>query len=218
MSEIVTFDENSKIIRVKILDSTSTAGAGKTGLSPSSSGLIISTIASSEATPTAYTQAATHIETISTLGTYAAPSASCCRFRQIDATNHPGLYEIQLADARFAIAGAKNLIISISGVTGMVPCDVHIMLTALDLQDTDPPMSLSAGGVGSILDHAIADHLTAGTVGALIASLGGKMSVAGNQLIVYAADNATELFRFNLTDSAGDPTMTDVYTRTITAP
>jgi len=71
---------------------------------------------------------------------------------------------------------------------------------------------------GDILDHAIIDHLTAGTVGNLIASLGGKMTVTGNQLIVYAANNTTELFRFNLTDSADDPTMTDVYTRTWTTP
>ena len=69
-----------------------------------------------------------------------------------------------------------------------------------------------------ILDHAIADHLTAGTVGNLIASLGGKMTVTGNQLIVYAANNTTELFRFNLTDSGGSATMTDVYTRTVTTP
>jgi hypothetical protein len=69
-----------------------------------------------------------------------------------------------------------------------------------------------------ILDHAVADHLTAGTIGNLIASLGGKMTVTSNQLIVYGSDNATELFRFNLTDSAGDPTMTNVYTRTWTTP
>jgi hypothetical protein len=67
----------------------------------------------------------------------------------------------------------------------------------------------------AILDHAIADHLTVGTVGNLIASLGGKMTVTGNQLIVYAANNSTELFRFNLTDAATNPTMTDVYTRTV---
>jgi hypothetical protein len=71
---------------------------------------------------------------------------------------------------------------------------------------------------GDILDHAIADHLTAGTVGNLIASLGGKMTVASNQLIVLSSDNTTELFRFNLTDSGGSPTMTDVYTRTVTTP
>ena len=67
---------------------------------------------------------------------------------------------------------------------------------------------------GDILDHAIADHLTAGTVGNLIASLGGKMTVTGNQLVILSSDNTTELFRFNLTDSGGNPTMTDVYTRT----
>lgn len=70
----------------------------------------------------------------------------------------------------------------------------------------------------SILDHEISGHLTAGTIGNLIASLGGKMSVTSNQLIVYSSDNATELFRFNLLDSAGSPTMTNVYTRTVALP
>ncbi len=89
------------------------------------------------------------------------------------------------------------------------------------LETISDQLDTVAGYVDSIpadiLDHEITDHLTAGTIGCLIASLGGKMTVTGNQLIVYAYDNTTELFRFNLTDSAGDPTMTNVYTRTFTA-
>jgi hypothetical protein len=69
--------------------------------------------------------------------------------------------------------------------------------------------------VHGVLDHAVSAHLTAGTIGNLIASLGGKMTVTGNQLIVYSANNSTELFRFNLTDASTNPTMTDVYTRTV---
>jgi hypothetical protein len=143
MPEIATFDENSRIIRVKIRDSTSTTGAGKTGLTFASTGLIISTIASSEASATAYTVAAGKVEDISTLGTYAAPTATKCRFKQVDSTNHPGLYEIQLADARFAIAGSKSLIVSVLGATGIVPVDVHIPLTGFDLGDADPSVDVT---------------------------------------------------------------------------
>ncbi len=124
------------ILRVKILDSTTATGAGKTGLTYQSTGLVISTIASNEAAPTAYSQAAGTVETIATLGTYAAPADTKCRFREIDATNHPGLYEIQLADARMAVSGARHLITSISGASGAAQCDAEVQLVSLDLYDS----------------------------------------------------------------------------------
>lgn len=124
--------QTSVVLRVKLLDSTVSTGAGKTGLTFSSSGLIISTITDVDATATAYTQAGSTIETITTLGTFAAPTATKCRFKEVDATNHPGIYEIQIADARFAIANAKSIIVSWSGVTGLAQGDIHIPLQVLD--------------------------------------------------------------------------------------
>ena len=128
-----TFDQNSVIVRVKILDSTATTGAGKTGLTSASTGLIISTIADSEAAATTYTVAASNVETITTLGTYSAPTASKCRFKEVDATNHPGVYELQFADARFSISGSKSLLVSILGATGAAQCDAVIPLPVVDL-------------------------------------------------------------------------------------
>ena len=124
--------QTSVVLRLKIRDSSKTTGAGLTGLTYSSSGLIISTIADNEATATVYTAAATHIQTIATLGTFAAPSASNCRFAEVDSTNHKGVYEIQIADARFAVSGAKSLLISISGATNCVETEVMIPLRAVD--------------------------------------------------------------------------------------
>ena len=118
----------SVILRVKILDSTSTTGAAKTGLTSASSGLIISTIADLEATATAYTAAGSTIETITTLGTFAAPTATKCRFKEVDATNHPGLYEIQIADARWAVSNANSVIVTVSGATGAAQVDAEIQL------------------------------------------------------------------------------------------
>lgn len=109
----------SVMFRRKLVNSTT--GQGLIGLSSSSSGLIISTIQDDEATATAYTQAASNIEGITTLGTYAAPTASKCRFKEVDATNHPGVYEFQFADARFS--GAKKVIISVSGASGLLEAD-----------------------------------------------------------------------------------------------
>jgi hypothetical protein len=120
------------VLRVKILDSSVATGAGLTGLTSASSGLIVSTIADNEATATAYTVAASNVETITTLGTYAAPTSGKCRFREVDATNHRGVYEIHLADARFAVSSAKSLLVSIRGATNAAETDVVIPLVDLN--------------------------------------------------------------------------------------
>jgi len=125
-------DADSITLRLKILDSSTTTGAGLTNLTFESAGLVISTIADNEATATAYTQAGSTIETIATLGTYAAPTATKCRFKEVDSTNHPGVYEIQLADARFAVASAKSLLVSISGATNCAETDAVIPLRGVD--------------------------------------------------------------------------------------
>lgn len=124
--------QTSVLLRVKLLNSTLSTGAGLTGLTFASAGLIISTIADNEVAATAYTQAGATIETITTNGTYAAPTATKCRFKEVDATNHPGVYEIQIADARFAVANAKGLIVSISGATNLAQSDIHIPLQQID--------------------------------------------------------------------------------------
>jgi hypothetical protein len=123
------------ILRVKLLDTTSTTGGGKTGLTSTSSGLIISTIADVEATATAYTAAGSTIESITTLGTFAAPTATKCRFKEVDSTNHKGLYEIQIADARWAVSNARSVIVSIQ-CTGAAEVDAEVQLSAFDPNDS----------------------------------------------------------------------------------
>jgi len=120
--------QGSIILRVKIRNSSVSTGAGLTGLTNASSGLIISTIADNEASATTYTAGGSTIETITTLGTYAAPTATKCRFKEVDATNHKGVYEIQLADARYAVSSAKSLLVSIVGATNAAECDAVIPL------------------------------------------------------------------------------------------
>lgn len=134
MKNILKNGATSNIMRIFLMDSTSTTGAGKTGLTSASSGLNISTIADNEATATTYTAAGSTIETITTLGTYAAPTATKCRFKEVDATNLPGLYEIQLADARYAVSSARQLVVGIT-CTGVVPVFAEIKLSAVDFND-----------------------------------------------------------------------------------
>lgn len=124
--------QTSIILRFKLLDSSSTTGAGLTGLTSASASLIISTIADVEATAVVYTQAGSTIETITTLGTYAAPTATKCRFKEVDSTNHKGVYEFQFADARYAVANAKSLLVSVSGATNLAQADFLIQLVSDD--------------------------------------------------------------------------------------
>lgn len=155
----------SVIIRVKLMNSSVTTGAGLTGLSSASSGLVISTIKSGEATPTTYTVAGSTIETIATLGTYAAPTATKCRFKEVDATNHPGVYEIQLADARFASTDA--LLISVSGATNLAQADIEIQTSNRPANMVQVGgQSASASGTVTFPNATLASttNITAGTI------------------------------------------------------
>lgn len=124
--------QTSVVLRFKLLDSSSNTGGGLTGLSSGSSGLIISTIADNELTATTYTVAGSTIETITTLGTYAAPTATKCRFKEVDSTNHKGVYEFQFADARFAVSGAKSLLVSVLGAANLAQADFVVQLVSDD--------------------------------------------------------------------------------------
>lgn len=160
MSDIREHSATSNWVRVLLKNSST--GVPLTGLAYNSSGLIISTICDVEASATAYTVAGSNVETISTLGTFAAPSANKCRFKEVDATNHPGIYEIQIADARFSVANAKRIVISWSGATNLLSGSYEIVLdpdvntnklggTAQTGRDIGASVLLSAGtGTGQL--------------------------------------------------------------------
>jgi hypothetical protein len=186
--------QGSVILRVKILNSSVSTGAGLTGLTNASAGLIISTIADNEATATAYTVAGSNVETITTLGTYAAPTAGKCRFKEVDATNHPGVYEIQLADARFAVASAKSLLVSISGATNAAQCDAVIPLRDLDPYDAvraglSALPNAAAGANGGLPTGNASGHVTLAD-GSLTAA---KIAAAALEAAKFAADALTAI-------------------------
>lgn len=152
MKEQVIFEATSNRHRIKILDNSQTDGRGLTGLAFNSSGLIISTITDNEATPTVYTAAAGNVEPITTLGTYAAPTASKCRFKEVDATNHPGVYELQFADARFAVAGSQRLLVSISGATNAAETDLEIELLSPRPANVEEWLGITPNALASTAD------------------------------------------------------------------
>ena len=128
MKEIVEQDATSYIMHVFIVDAASTSGSGITGLTSGSSGLKVSIIRPGDAAATVYT--GSNLETIGIIGTYAAPTSGKCRFKEISATDLPGWYEIQLANALFA-SGARSLNGSVFGVSGTLPVNFQIMLNSM---------------------------------------------------------------------------------------
>ena len=140
----------SNIIRVKLMDSTSSTGAGLSGLTFSATGLKISTIQISEVSATTYTAAGSTIETITTIGTFSAPTATKCRFKEIDSTNMPGIYEIQIADARFA--STTSLLISITGATNLAQQDFEVQCVNIAANVTQALGTAVTTATAGILD------------------------------------------------------------------
>lgn len=116
-----------------------TEGDPITGLDNTSSGLKIVSLRDDEGTAEVYA-AGTDIQTITTIGTHADPSASNVRFKEIDATNMPGWYEIQWLDARWA-SGAAEHIVTIHGATDLATCNFYYVLDALTTSDIDSTLS-----------------------------------------------------------------------------
>lgn len=100
---------------VFIQDSTSTVGSGKIGLAYTLSGLIIALRADNENAWVSYFGSSGTIESISTIGTYAAPTAGKIRFREEDSIAAPGFYQVMAADAKWAVTNAKFLYMNIQG-------------------------------------------------------------------------------------------------------
>jgi len=187
------------ILRVKLLDSTVTTGAGKTGLTEASSGLTISAIADSEAATVTYAQGSSNIESITTLGTYAAPTTNKCRFKAVDGTNHPGVYEIQLANARFSVSSARSLLVSVKGVTGLAECDFVVQLDNLNEQVD----ALLTRNLASVTGEAARSVLNA------LRFLRNKWGISGGTLTVYKEDDTTSAWTSSLTtNAAADPVVT----------
>jgi len=156
----------SIILRVRLMRSDLADGSGITGLNYSSSNLIISTICDNESSPTSYYQTGGNIQPVGSwpwdIGTYDPPDPGKCRFAEINSTQHPGIYEIHLDDARFAVTNAKSMIVSVHGATNLAEANFLVPLTDLD------PYDATRGGM-SALPNAAADN--AG--GLLISDAGG---------------------------------------------
>lgn len=194
------------MFELQLYDSTKTgSNGGLTGLSSSSAGLIIATRCDNEAAVTAYTQAGGTIQPITTIGTYAAPSAGNIRFGQIDATNAPGLYQVMILNTRLSVGGSKYITITVPAVSGL-----NLMAMAplvIPLTDIDPYSRAGLFQAPSVEGYA-ANGVTTPTPEQMMHMLLGKQqrrSVTGTtESVSNIAQNATVMtFSYNV---SGTPT------------
>lgn len=117
----------SQSVNIFIQDSSSTVGAGLSGLVFNSSGLI------AYYTFTGVNATSTQI----TLATLSAVNSaySSGGFKEIDATNMKGLYRLDLPNAVLATSKGRAVTVQLGGATNMAPCVLEIELTGWDNQD-----------------------------------------------------------------------------------
>ncbi len=113
----------SKNLTVFIQDSSSTTGAGLTGLAFGSAGLTAYYYREGAASAVAITLAT------ATLGTWATGG-----FIVVDGTNMPGAYVLSIPDAALA-SGANSVVVMLKGATNMAPVLLELQLSNVDLND-----------------------------------------------------------------------------------
>jgi len=158
----------SQTVNVFIQDSTSTTGAGLTGLAYNSAGL------------TAYYGLPRAASAAITLATQTVTGAfSSGGFVEVDATNMPGIYRFDIPNA--AIASGIFSDIYLKGATNMVPCVLEIALTAWNNQDsvrggmTALPNANAAASGGLIINGS-----NTGTVNLAALTVTGATTMTGN--------------------------------------
>lgn len=145
-------------IYLEILDSASTTGGRKTGLVFNSAGM------------TAYYVRNGASAVAITLATLAAANSahSDGGFKEVDATNMPGIYRLDLPDAAVA-SGAESVVVTVKGATGAAQVSAEIQLAtniASDvIADTDDiqarlPAALVSGRIDASVGAMAANVLT----------------------------------------------------------
>ena len=209
----------SVMIRVFIPHSLSTVGAGCTGLTYASTNLAV---AYSRELQNGFTQiTGANLVAIATPGAWVNPGTGKLGFAPVDATNYPGLYEIQFPDNAAAFGAgdlSQNIIINIIELTTTVlnigPNGVMIPLVPWNYQDgaamglTNLDVAVSSRAtVATILAGNVEDSVTvAHAMQAILAACAGK-SDGGGSATIHFRNQADSKNRITATvDSNGDRT------------
>lgn len=164
----------SKMVDIFVQDSSSTTGAGLTGLVYNSGSLTAYYHRENDAAATAITLATM------TVGTWATGG-----FKEISSANMPGLYQLGIPDAALA-SGSKYVIIMLKGASNMAPVVLEIELTAWDNMDATrgglsalPNANAAANGGLPTVDANNAVKVQSGTGANQISLSSGLVTLAG---------------------------------------
>lgn len=168
----------SQSINIFVQDSSSTVGAGLTGLTGTTANLIAYYT---------FTGTNTGSVAISTSTLAAVNSAySSGGMKEIDSTNMKGLYRFDLPNAALATSKGRVVTVILSGATNMAPCVLEIELTGWDNQNA------TTGGLSALPNAAAGANGGLPTVDA-----NGSVSCRGN----IKKNTALAGFAFLMTDS-----------------
>lgn len=197
----------SQTVNIFIQDSTSTTGAGKTGLVFNTASLIAY-----------YCFPRTAAVAISLVTLAAVTTAySSGGFKEISSANMPGVYRLDIPDAALAAANGRFVTIMLSGATGMAPLLLEIELTAWDNQDgvrggmtAMPNAAAGASGGLLLLTTAVEGSKTFQQyVQWMAAAMFGKLSgVSTNAPIFLSPSDGTTARITATTSSDGRPSVT----------
>lgn len=171
----------SQSIYFDALDSTSSTGGRKTGLVFNTASL------------TAYYVRNQNTAVSITLATLAAANTawSSGGFKEVDATNMPGIYRLDVPDAAFA-TGADSVAIVIKGATGMVQASCDVQLVDNVESDTFARLGAPAGASVSADVAAVKGVLPSALVSGRIDASVGAMAAAVLTATAIASDAITD--------------------------
>jgi hypothetical protein len=155
----------SQTIDIFVLDSSSTIGAGLTGLVFNTAGLTCYFRKGALGTPTAVTLA-----TLALVTTAWATGG----FIAVDATNMPGVYRLDIPNAVIDTAGMVTMYLR--GATNMAPVVLELEVVAVDIYDT---IRLGLTALPNTACTTNASLITSGTGTAQLSVASGLVTLAG---------------------------------------
>ena len=160
-----------RIEYIYIIDSLSSTGLGKTGLVYNTSGLTCYYVRNAAA--------ASVVNLITQTPTGAWVSGG---FSEIDQTNMPGIYRVDLPDAIFA-SGSDKAIVMIKGAANTIPVTLEYQLTAAD------PNNFTTASIASSTWTFTSRTITGGAVTSVVNNVDittNSMSGIANSAWIYA--------------------------------
>lgn len=115
MKQIIKKGTTSKLLQIFIQDSSKTDGSGLTGLAHDTASLTCYYLKEGSSSAVEITLVT------ATVGTYTSGG-----FKEVDATNIPGVYEIDIPNA--CLTGAEQVIVMLKGAANMAPVVLEVQL------------------------------------------------------------------------------------------